>query len=90
MSKRQVYNVVYNGLDKETRIDCLAQIRQMQNPTGYTVLDIDGLAKSTRSTKEDAKNCKEPRTPGKFVRIDLNLDENLNPKTTNPVKQKKL
>lgn len=84
---RQIYNCIYNGLDKETRIDCLAQIRKAQNPTGSTVLDIDGLCKSTRSTKEDAKKVAEKRIPGKFVRIDLNLDENLNPKSSEPVKK---
>lgn len=66
---RQVYNVVYNGLDKETRIDCLAQIRRAQNLPGSTVLDIDGLCKGSRNTRKDADAVKEPRVPGKFVKI---------------------
>ena len=88
--ERQVYNVSYNGLDKETRIDCLAEIRGRENPSGYTVLDLDNLRKGSRSTKEDAKNCgEEPITTlGKFIHVDLDLDENLNTKTINHVKKK--
>lgn len=67
--ERQVYSISYNGLDKESRIDCLAQIRHAQNPPGSTCLDIEGLCKGSRSTRKDADAVKEPRTPGKFVRI---------------------
>lgn len=66
---KQFYNISYNGLDKEYRIDCLAQIRRRQNPPGSTWLDVYGLSKSSRSTKEDALLSDEPRQPGKFVKI---------------------
>lgn len=67
--ERQVYNISYNGLDKESRIDCLSQIRRTQNPPGSTCLDIDDLRKGSRSTKRDAAAVNEPRIPGKFVKI---------------------
>lgn len=65
--KRRLAEVVYNGLDKDQRIDCLEAIRKAANPPGYTVLDIDSLAKGKRSAHEDALNCTEKREAGKFV-----------------------
>lgn len=67
--RRRVHEVIYNGLDKKERIDCLAQIRKIQNPSGSTCLDIEGLCKGRRSTKDDVAAVKEKRVPGKFVRI---------------------
>lgn len=67
--KNRIYNISYSGLDKEYRIDCLAQIRRTQNPPGSTCLDVDGLCRSNRSTKEDALSSSEPREKGKLVRI---------------------
>lgn len=66
---RQRYNISYNGLDKEERIDCLAQIRRIQNPPGSTCLDVEGLCKSNRSTSKDAQASKKHRIPGQFVEI---------------------
>lgn len=77
--ERQVYNKSYNGIDKENRIDCLAEIREAQNPSGHTVLDIEGLRKGSRSTREDANRPGlPPREPGKFVKLDGMFDENYN------------
>lgn len=70
MVDRQVYNVSYNGLDKEERIDCLVRIRRTQNPSGSTCLDIEDLRKGSRSAKEDADRVLHSREPGKFVRIE--------------------
>lgn len=66
---KQIYNISYSGLDAEYRIDCLAQIRRMQNPPGSTCVDVDGLSKSCRSTSEDAKANKTPWNPGEFVKL---------------------
>lgn len=76
--ERQVYNVTYNGIDKENRIDCLAQIRREQNPSGHTTLDIEGLRKGSRSTREDANRPGlPPREKGKFVKLDGLFDKDL-------------
>lgn len=66
---RQISYVSYSGLDKDRRIDCLAQIRRIQNPPGSTCLDTEGLCRINRSTKEDARAGKEQRIPGQFVNI---------------------
>lgn len=66
---RQIYHIAYNGLDSEDKIDCLAQIRRNQNPPGSTCLDVEGLCKSKRSTREDAQADGEPLEPGHFVKV---------------------
>lgn len=68
--EKQIYSISYNGLDKESRIDCLAYIRSLKNPTGSTCLDTEGLCRSSRSTEQDALANGKELEPGKFFKID--------------------
>lgn len=68
--EKQIYSISYNGLDKESRIDCLAYIRSLKNPTGSTCLDTEGLCRSSRSTEQDALEKGEELDMREFIKLD--------------------